>query len=151
MNFTELCNAAIDAQIERIIETHRWAVSDNGMYMQRLDGWQDAFRRHASKMAYEPNAAAPTWRPRVVIAAIGIPMNPKGWDWLLKIEAVVVQAEQLGLRKAREEWRWYNGSEVHLDGRRCRTEDLVLVYNVLAHGRERSFANTYRKVVANGI
>jgi hypothetical protein len=140
-----------DAQLERIIETHRWAVSDNRTTMRRLDGWQDAFRRHASEMAYDTSAAAPTWMPRVVIAAIGIPMSAKGWEWLLKIEAVVVRAEELGLRKAREDWKWYNGSEVHLDGRRCRTEDLVLVYNVLVHGRQSSFANTYRKVVANGI
>ena len=140
-----------DAQLERIIETHRWAVRDNGITMRRLDGWQPTFRRLQHHMAYENTNGVLTWMPRVVIDAIGIPVMPIAWTWLIKVEAAVIHAEHLGLRKAREDWKWYNGSEVHLDGRRCRTEDLVLVYNVLVHGRERSFVNTYRKVVANGI
>lgn len=139
-----------DAQLERIINTHRWAVSDNRTTMRRLDGWQDVFRRMHHRMAYDAELPL-TWMPRVTIAAIGIPMTSGGWEWLMKIEAVVVRAEQLGLRKAGEDWTWCHGSECHLDSRRCRNEHMIEAYNVLVYGGMISFANAYRKAIAKGI
>ena len=139
-----------DAQLEHILSTHRWAVSDNRTTMRRLDGWQDVFKRMHHRMAYD-SAMPLTWMPRVIIAAIGIPMTSGGWEWLLKIEAVVVRAEALGLRKVGEDWKWYDGAECHLDSRRCRNEDLIQAYNVLVYGGVSSFSAAYRKAIARGI
>jgi hypothetical protein len=145
VNFNELCNA-VDAQSGRIIETHRWAVRDNGITMRRLDGWAASYRRRRYEMAYHNENGVLTWTPRVIIDAIAVPVMPIGWTWLIKVEAAVIHAEHLGLRNAGEDWVWSSGDEIQLDGRRLYAASIVHIYDVMELGHD-GFRAAYRNAL----